>query len=70
MPPPPRPQDAERSENHELDQVGSWRFACARKLGYDELQALLLAESRADLHELADLVSKGCPLDVASKIVL
>lgn len=40
------------------------------KLGYCEAEALVLAQNNVDPREVADLVTRGCPLHTAARILL
>jgi hypothetical protein len=42
----------------------------ALRLGLNNLEAQMFAESEATLHELRELIDKGCPPPVAFNIVL
>lgn len=46
--------------------VLAWRHEIALGLGYDDNQALELAGSRADLHDLEQLLTLGYPSEQAS----
>jgi hypothetical protein len=50
--------------------VMNWRFDQFCLLGYDEVQAVLLANSDVDLHLTRTLIGNGCPLELAVKIAL
>lgn len=56
----------------EVDSVTAWRFGYLVGLGFDPVSALELAEAvTVDLHKADDLVrGKGCPHDVAMRILL
>jgi hypothetical protein len=48
----------------------SWRYARLRRAGLDVRPAELLSHERdLDLHALIELVERGCPPDVAVRIV-
>lgn len=49
--------------------VYQWRAEQARALGYSAAEASTVAESSIDLHELAQLLSEGCPRDLALDIL-
>lgn len=42
----------------------------ALRLGLNNLEAQMFAESEATIHELRELIDKGCPPPVAFNIVL
>jgi hypothetical protein len=48
--------------------VDAWRVEQLRRLGLSRLLAMALA-AEVDWHELADLLGRGCPLDLALEIV-
>jgi hypothetical protein len=48
--------------------VDAWRVEQLRRLGLSRLLAVALA-AEVDWHELADLLGRGCPLDLALEIV-
>jgi hypothetical protein len=48
--------------------VDAWRVEQLRRLGLSRLLAVALAAD-IDWHELADLLGRGCPLDLALEIV-
>lgn len=48
--------------------VYQWRYRQARRIGYEEAAALQIAEAEIDVHELRDLIRRGCPLDLAVEI--
>jgi hypothetical protein len=52
------------------DAVLDWRFTQFRSLGFDEIQAVLLAHSTLDLHATRTLISRGCSPTLAVKIAL
>ncbi len=54
----------------EEDCVLRWRDEQFRALGFEPSEALLLAVSKADLHEARALIAGGCTLRLAVKILL
>jgi hypothetical protein len=54
----------------EDDPVLAWRFDQFSALGFDEIQAVLLANSDVDLHLTRSLIARGCPPTLAAKIAL
>ena len=61
--------DAElRQLDHELEVI-RWRTERLLHIGYELREAERLALSRIDIHELEQLVRKGCPLETAVRIV-
>ena len=52
------------------DAVLTWRFEQLCALGFDDVEAVLLAHSELDLHRIRTLVAAGCPLQLAAKIAL
>lgn len=57
--------------NEILDRgVLSWRIECLRDAGFEPPLARLLAlDGRYDLHELLDLLDRGCPRELAVRIL-
>jgi hypothetical protein len=53
----------------ERDSVRGWRVVYFLDLGADADQALELAESRIDPHDVENLVRRGCPLREALEIL-
>jgi hypothetical protein len=55
----------------EAAEVLAWRFDALCRSGYDlDAAAVLAANVQIDLHEAVDLVSRGCPPDLAARILL
>jgi hypothetical protein len=51
--------------------VVEWRFATLTRSGYDvDGAAAIAARFEIDLHCAADLVTRGCPPDLALRILL
>ena len=55
----------------ELERVERWRAEALERAGYSHLDAIELA-SRADvdLHDAIELLERGCPADLAARILL
>lgn len=52
------------------DQVLAWRRERLLSAGFDELTAQYLADLRTvDLHAVLDLVARGCPPELAARIM-
>lgn len=52
-------------------EIAAWRERELLEAGYSLVDADLIANSRADLHEAVELVTvKGCPPATAAKIIL
>ncbi len=48
----------------------AWRYRCLRRAGFDDDAARRIAEDGAfDLHSLLGLIDRGCPYDLAARIV-
>ena len=55
----------------QVDQVVSWRLTQLRRAGYPQREAVLLSRcADVDLHLAVELVERGCPVDVALRILL
>jgi hypothetical protein len=54
----------------ESDPVLCWRLDQFISLGFEQGDALVLSQSRADLHSARKLVAAGCPLSLAVQILL
>jgi len=55
----------------ESERVERWRTDELVRVGYEpETAALLAAEPGVDLHAAIDLVERGCPPDIAARILL
>ena len=54
----------------EPQRVWAWRVRQFMLLGLPEDEAMLLADSRADLREFERLVAQGCDPTVAARILL
>jgi hypothetical protein len=60
-----------RQPREEEAEVLAWRAEELVRAGYDGNNALMLAlERRVDLHAAVDLVRRGCPPDLAARILL
>jgi hypothetical protein len=63
----PRPQPSAPAAGVSL---GAWRRRRLAAAGFEErLAAELVAEPAVDLHELLVLVDRGCPPDLAARIL-
>ena len=55
----------------EAAEVLAWRFDALCRSGYDlDAAAVIAANVQVDLPEAVELVSRGCPPDLASRILL
>lgn len=55
----------------EVDRVEQWRLASLERAGYDlESAAVLAASPEVDLHRAVRLLERGCPVDLALRILL
>jgi hypothetical protein len=55
----------------EDERVARWRLEQLLRAGYDETDALVLADlTDVDLHAAVALVAHGCPSDTALRILL
>jgi len=58
------------AEIEEDERVSCWRHSQFRLLGFEEEDARLLSESAVDLNRARSLISAGCPLNLALKILI
>jgi hypothetical protein len=55
----------------EIEKVVCWRLEVLQAAGFPpEAAELLAAESSVDLHRTVDLLRRGCPPDLALRILL
>lgn len=55
----------------EAAEVLAWRFEALCRTGYDlDAAAVLAANVEIDLHEAVELVERGCPPELATRILL
>ena len=54
----------------EDERIARWRFDQFRSLGFGDVEADLLAASKADLNCARSLVAAGCPLYLALRILV
>jgi len=55
----------------EAAEVLAWRFDALCRSGFDlDAAAVLAANVEVDLHEAVDLVGRGCPPQLAARILL
>ena len=58
-------------ETTELERIERWRADELIRVGYDATQAMSLAVRHdVDLHLAAELLERGCPPDLALRILL
>ena len=58
-------------EDTEIERIEAWRAQELRRAGYDRGAATAVASRHdVDLHFAVDLVRRGCPPDLALKILL
>ena len=51
-------------------EISEWQLRLLVRAGFDRTAALELAhDPRIDLHQLLELVDRGCPPDLAARIV-
>jgi hypothetical protein len=61
----------ELEPSEELCRTRAWRFDQLTALGFDTLQAVLMADDAfVDLAQARRLVARGCPLETAFRILL
>ena len=55
----------------ETAEVLAWRFDALCRTGYDlDAAAVIAANVEVDLHDAVDLVRRGCPPELAARILL
>ena len=55
----------------EAGEVLAWRFDTLCRCGFDlDAAAVIAANVEVDLHRAVDLVERGCPPDIAARILL
>lgn len=55
---------------NERQRIETWRLTTAERLGFDVEQAWFVAtHDEIDLHELSKLLGRGCPHDLALRIL-
>lgn len=59
--------DDERRFQEEIAVI-DWRMTRLRALGYGVRDAALLASSPVDVHDLEQLIARGCPPETAVRI--
>jgi hypothetical protein len=53
-----------------MDEHAKWRERCLLSAGFGRLRArALAADARIDLHALLELTDRGCPPELAERIV-
>jgi hypothetical protein len=63
--------DVSLPEETELDRIERWRAQELERAGYDPLSAAELAASHeVDLHQAVELIRRGCPPELAARILL
>jgi hypothetical protein len=67
----PAAQEQHLAETTELERIERWRADELIRVGYDADQAMKLAVRHdVDLHLAAELLERGCPADLALRILL
>jgi hypothetical protein len=62
---------AELHEGTEIDRIESWRLEELERAGYTPDAATAIATRHdIDLHYAVDLIGRGCPADIALRILL
>ncbi|HXH98422.1 MAG TPA: hypothetical protein VNH40_14535 [Gaiellaceae bacterium] len=55
----------------ELERVERWRAEALSRAGYEPVDAIeLAARADIDLHHAIELVERGCPVEVAVRILI
>ena len=61
----------EEVESTVVDPVTCWRFEALLRAGYDAGTALIVAgHPEVDLHAATNLLERGCPVELAARIIL
>jgi hypothetical protein len=60
----------ERADAEERLQVRRWRFEQFIELGFTESDSASLAETHIDLSLVRRMIGNGCPVEIASRILL
>ena len=63
-------QDLAADQSADELNVRHWRLDQLISLGFDHLQAAVMAESAVDLAQARRLVALGCPHETASRILI
>jgi hypothetical protein len=62
---------AELHQHAEIERIEAWRMEELRRAGYpSDAAAMLATRHDIDLHTAIDLVERGCPADIALRILL
>lgn len=67
---PPPTEGAVVLPSAEELKIRKWRLEVLERAGYDHDAASRLALSKIDLHDACDLLSAGCPVTTALRILL
>lgn len=67
---PPPEEDAEPRAPDEFEQLLSYREQMFRELGFNQWQAVSLAEANCDWHDADKLLGKGCPHETVLDLLL
>ena len=68
---PPESAEVEDSaESEEQRRVRQWRFTQFRRLGFQTYAAAWLAQGRADVHQVEEMLEQGCSTETALRIFL
>ncbi len=70
FPPPKDPESDPEEVLTEDELIRAWRVMQASQLGYEWCDAVEIADSRVDLHELSDLIDHGCKKTLAKRILI
>ena len=63
--------EAEYEEVTEAERIERWRVEALERAGYEpRAAAAIAARLDIDLHRATDLVGRGCPPDLAARILL
>lgn len=68
--PPPDPDPPADADDIYEDWLYAWRYSRFARLGFDSADAIPLAQSRVDYHQVERLLTRGASHSQARRIVL
>lgn len=64
-----RPDRPDRMQSTEMERVVEWRTLRLLRAGFPQGEAVLLAESSADIHRAEALLTQGCSAQLVYRIL-